>query len=60
MSKSTKQCTHPNTVQVGNPGIIETYCSDCGEVVKTVKFNSGLGMLDSHGDVIMHGAFDSR
>lgn len=40
-----KQCTHPNTVQVGNPGIIEIYCSDCGDVIKTVKAQQFTGVF---------------
>lgn len=36
--KHPKECPHTNTVQAGNPGIIETFCADCGEKIKTVKF----------------------
>lgn len=32
--KREKQCQHLNTIQVGNPGIIEIFCVDCNEVVK--------------------------
>lgn len=40
MLKVTKQCPHTNTVQSGNPGIIETFCADCNELIKVVKFGS--------------------
>lgn len=56
MNKHPKQCPHTNTIQAGNPGIIETFCADCNELIKTVYFGIPYGTVDSHGDVIMHGA----
>lgn len=32
-----KPCRHINIVQVGNPGIIEVFCTDCNEKIKEVK-----------------------
>jgi hypothetical protein len=58
MTKPSKECQHNNTVQVGNPGIIETFCADCNELLSVVKCALPYNTVDSHGDIIMPGAFD--
>lgn len=55
--KQSKQCPHVNIVQVGNPGLIETFCTDCNEKIKVMTFGLPYGNVDSHGDVILHGSF---
>jgi hypothetical protein len=56
--KPIKICPHANTVQVGNPGIIETFCSDCNEKIKVEIFRLPYNSVDSHGDIILKCAFD--
>lgn len=41
MSKVIKQCPHLNTVQHGGDKEIRTYCTDCNECIKVVKFGGG-------------------
>lgn len=52
--KSPKQCPHLNIVQSGTQTCVETYCTDCNELIKVV---TGICKLDIHGDIIMPGAF---
>jgi hypothetical protein len=37
MSKATKLCTHPNTLQVGTETTVEVWCTDCNEIIKVGK-----------------------
>lgn len=37
MAKNTKNCLHKNTMQVGTELTIETWCTDCNEIIEVAK-----------------------